>query len=1134
MTTPSHAPSNFAFLDERFPLLARFGRLAERNVEIDPNTCLMKLGMLGETVVHLIYDIDGIEQQEGDTAAQRIQRLVYDGSIDRSLADVLHRLRKKRNLAAHEGLDSAEDAQALLPMAHSVAEWFYETYGDYRYEHHAFVPPARLAAEVVARVAAERRARSEAERQAEAARDERDAAAAAASSHPQPATRDERRAQAQKAAAHRYKTEAETRMEIDAQLRRVGWEADTLHLTYASGARPEKGKNRAIAEWPTAHGSADYMLFCGMQMVAVVEAKAQQKDIPSVLDGQARGYAASVRETDADYTIGHWQGYDVPFIFATNGRPYLAQYEEKSGIWFQDLRDPMNLARALHGWISPDGIADLLARELAAPPAPTLQKTLDDELTDPTGLALRPYQVAAVHAAAQAVADGLRSILLAMATGTGKTRTVLAMIYRFLRTGRFHRILFLVDRTVLGSQAEDAFRAVHLGELQSLLQIYNVQGLDDPATLARETRVQVATVQSLVRRILSPADDDTMPAVTDFDLVIIDEAHRGYVLDRDMSDDELLYRDQRDYMSKYKSVVEYFDAVRIALTATPALHTTEIFGAPVYTYSYREAVIDGYLVDHDAPVRLSTALSRGGIHYAKGETAELLDPETGELLNGAQLADELDFDVSDFNKNVITEAFNREVLRYIATHYDPTSRREGKMLIFAASDAHADLVVQILRELYEGQCPPDAIRKITGTIENGNQKKIRAAVQRFKNEQYPSIVVTVDLLTTGVDVPEITNLVFLRRVKSRILFEQMLGRATRLCPSIGKDRFTIYDCVGTYDILERVSSMKPVAAQTHDTVEKLLAGVESAKAALAAAPSAAAEKTLHVAIEAAVARLQRKAKRLTAEERTDVGEALGQPLRTFLAGLRTAPAAAAAAALLTHRATLAALEETRAPRKGIVVDHHADGALEATTGYGESGTERPEDYLAAFTRYIAENRDRVEALRLACTSPKDLTYQDLKQLRKALAASCFTERALTSAYQTGAGGAGGTKADTVADIISLIRRATLGTPLMSRKDRIHHAVERVLAHLRQRPDFTKAQENVLRNIENFFETDENYVIHVQTFDEDPDFQESGGSKRYNKIFAGRLADVIDELNEYLYDDTPAGLLHAIMKIAGWK
>lgn len=173
-----------------------------------------------------------------------------------------------------------------------------------------------------------------------------------------------------------------------------------------------------------------------------------------------------------------------------------------------------------------------------------------------------------------------------------------------------------------------------------------------------------------------------MPAVSDFDLVIIDEAHRGYILDKEIGEDEVLYRDQIDYQSKYRCVVEYFDAVKIALTATPALQTTEIFGQPVFKYTYREAVIEGYLVDHDAPHELTTKLSKEGIHYKKGDTVVQYDPVTGEITNSECLEDELDFDVEAFNRQVITESFNRTVLSEIARDLDPESPDvQGKTLI---------------------------------------------------------------------------------------------------------------------------------------------------------------------------------------------------------------------------------------------------------------------------------------------------------------------------------------------------------------------------------------------------------------------------------------------------------------------
>lgn len=198
----------------------------------------------------------------------------------------------------------------------------------------------------------------------------------------------------------------------------------------------------------------------------------------------------------------------------------MEQFKTKSGIWFLDLREPSNAPMALHGWISPNGIMERLEKDIQAG-NDALQSMPYDLLTDKDGLNLREYQVKAIKAAEKAVIDGQREVLIAMATGTGKTRTVLGMIYRFLKTNRFKRILFLVDRTSLGDQASDVFKEVKLEELMTLDEIYNIKGLDEK-TVDKETRIQVATVQSLVKRILYN-ESDVMPAVTDFDLIIIDD-----------------------------------------------------------------------------------------------------------------------------------------------------------------------------------------------------------------------------------------------------------------------------------------------------------------------------------------------------------------------------------------------------------------------------------------------------------------------------------------------------------------------------------------------------------------------------------------------------------------------------------
>ena len=735
----------------------------------------MKLGMIGETIVNLIFTYDKLPLPYDNTAVNRIDTLYREGLITHDLADILHALRKKRNLAVHENYASVEDGKALIQMAYSLTEWFMQTYGDWNYQSKPFVMPSNRAATIAV------------DKAAEEANEDRlmDAAAKVAAAAPA-VSMDDRRKQAGKAAGRRFKSEAETRYLIDEQLRKVGWEVDTEKLRYSKGTRPAKGHNIAIAEWPTDStvgnkGYVDYALFVGTQLVATVEAKAIHKDIPSVIDYQCKDYSRNIRAADAKYQIGSWGKFKVPFTFATNGRPYLEQYDTKSGVWFLDLRQPDNVPKAMKGWMSPTGMMEQLEKDIQAKDQ-ALKAMPYDLLRDKDGLNLREYQLKAIQAAENAILNGQQSILLAMATGTGKTRTILGMIYRFLKTGRFRRILFLVDRTSLGEQATDVFKEVKLEDLMTLDDIYNIKGLEDK-TADKETRIQVATVQSMVKRILYNGED-TMPAVTDFDLVIIDEAHRGYILDKEMGEDELLYRDQTDYQSKYRSVVEYFDAVKIALTATPALQTTEIFGQPVYKYTYREAVIEGYLVDHDAPHELKTKLSQEGIHYKKGDTVTVYDTVTGEITNSELLNDELDFDVDKFNRKVITEPFNRAVLEEIARDIDPeTPEVQGKTLIYAVDDQHADLIVKILKEIYaKTGVDNDAIMKITGSVGGGNKKKVEEAIKRFKNERYPSVVVTVDLLTTGIDVPEITTLVFMRRVKSRILFEQMLGRATRLCP----------------------------------------------------------------------------------------------------------------------------------------------------------------------------------------------------------------------------------------------------------------------------------------------------------------------------------------------------------------
>lgn len=317
-----------------------------------------------------------------------------------------------------------------------------------------------------------------------------------------------------------------------------------------------------------------------------------------------------------------------------------------------------------------------------------------------------------------------------MATGTGKTRTAIGLSYRLIKSNRFKRILFLTDRRLLAEQAFGDFQDKKVENFNTFAEIYGVSSLKDVLPDA-DSRLHFATVQGLIKRLFYSDDENKKSLTIDsYDCIIVDEAHRGYNLDHELDDDDLDFRDQNDYVSQYKRVIEYFDAFVIGLTATPALHTTQIFGTPVFTYSYREAVIDNRLVDHEPPFLIKTKLSEEGIVWKQGEKPKAYNPETNSIEELAALEDELHIEVDQFNKRVITENFNRTVIKELVQHIDPDG--EGKTLIFAVRDSHADMIVNILFEEYEAigvDVNRDAIRKITGNVYDPSE-----LTRLFRNE----------------------------------------------------------------------------------------------------------------------------------------------------------------------------------------------------------------------------------------------------------------------------------------------------------------------------------------------------------------------------------------------------------------
>lgn len=359
-------------------------------------------------------------------------------------------------------MDSSDKSKELLPVAYSLCLWFVGTYGtqtkiDFKpYELPQEIKTEKKKFKVVIKV---KKHEELSPVQVEEDKHENqliEQSITQVAKAPK-ITIGERKRKSVNIENQRPFTEAEIREKIDEQLRKVGWEVDTQKLNFKTqNTLPKKGHNMAIAEWETDslvynNGYADYALFIGEQLVGIIEAKAECKDIPNAIDCHCKEYASHIKSEDKKYIAGAWGKYQVPFVFATNGRQYIKQYEIKSGVWFDDLRKPSESPKAMSGWMHPEGLQKLLKENTEA--LPKLKELGDEDLRDSKGLNMRDYQIEAIHAVNNAIDDGQKNILVATATDTGKTRTFLALIYRFLKSNRFKRILVLVDRNSLGTQA---------------------------------------------------------------------------------------------------------------------------------------------------------------------------------------------------------------------------------------------------------------------------------------------------------------------------------------------------------------------------------------------------------------------------------------------------------------------------------------------------------------------------------------------------------------------------------------------------------------------------------------------------------------------------------------------------------
>jgi type I restriction enzyme R subunit len=876
---------------------------------------------------------------------------------------------------------------------------------------------------------------------------------------------------------------------IDPQLAASGWlvgASDPDRLLAAC-------THDALTEFPTANGPADYLLVAG-QPLAVVEAKKLTLGPQNVLT-QAERYARGI-----DGSPFNFAGLRVPFLYATNGEV----------IWFHDVRHPLNRSRRIAGFHTPTALAEMLGRDFDAACSWFTATPNSHPL-------LRPYQIEANTSIEQAISARKRQMLVAMATGTGKTFTLVNQVYRLMKSGVGRRILFLVDRRALAAQAVNAFASFEPEPGLKFDKIYEVYsqrfrredlGEDtrfDESVLPRDylldpkpghAFVYVCTIQRMAINLFGrqaafepgddQADDDAEQLdipIHAFDLIVADECHRGYTSAE---------------LSLWRNTLDHFDAIKVGLTATPAAHTKAYFTDVVYRYEYERAVRQGYLVDFDA-VTIRSNVRMSGVFLQEGEQVGLIDPETGtEQLD--QLEDERQIDTTEIERKVTAPDSNRKIIEEIKKYALDHEQRYGrfpKTLIFAANDvahfSHADQLVNLCREAFgRGD---SFVQKITGspTVDRPLQR-----IREFRNRPNPAIVVTVDMLSTGVDIPALEFIVFLRPIKSRILWEQMLGRGTRRCNDLDppKSHFTVFDCFdGTL-----LAYFKKVSAFTIEppdrpsrTVQEIIDAVWQ-------------NRDRPYNVRCLVKRLQRIDKEMSGEARDLFASFIpGGDVARLAKELpgKIASDFGATMQLLRNPAFQDLLVDYPRPKKTFVVAYPTEDTVTSDLLVREGGVEcKHADYLAAFARFVKENPLPIEAISIFLNRPQDWSTDALAELRQKLAAAPqrFTpdnlEKAHAARYHKN-----------LVDIISMVKHAAKqDEPLLTAQER----VQRALTRIRADREFTEEQEKWLDRLHDHLVV--GLCIDQDDFGNVPILLDAGGWSKADKVFRGELHVLIEQLN----------------------
>ncbi len=926
--------------------------------------------------------------------------------------------------------------------------------------------------------------------------------------------------------------EEKARQQIDAQLLAGGWLVQDYKAVDFSA-----GRGIALREVPLKTGPCDYLLLVDRQALGVIEAKKEGTTLSTVADQSGR-YASSLPDLLAAGRTGR-----LPFLYESTGVE----------TYFRDERDPDPRSRRVFAFHRPETLAawsaepDTLRTRLRAMPAAHLLATHG----------MRECQIEAITGLETSFAENRPRALIHMATGAGKTFTACAFTYRLIKYAGARRILFLVDRANLGEQARDEFHRFRTPDTGRLFtELYNVQHLTSPH-LDDVCRVTICTIQRLYSILrgeeLAEGADDLSGAefaaalggtrtrdvaynpavpIEKFDFIVTDECHRS------------IY-------NLWRQVLEYFDGFLIGLTATPAPQTIAYFHQNrVAEYNHERAVSDGVNVGYDV-YRIKTRVTEAG---GKVEKGFLIDhrSKASRAARQAVLADDLDYTPADLDRSVVVPDQIRTVLRTyrdaVFTELFPGRTLVPKTLIFAKDDSHAEDIVGICREVFgKGN---DFCKKITYQAKHpvtGKPAKSKELIKEFCLSPTLRIAVTVDMIATGTDIKPLEVLIFLRDVRSRVYFEQMKGRGTRVLTSTdlqsvsgedarAKTRFIIVDAIGVCESDKTES--RPLDRQPTVPLKSLLQRVLF--------PAGRDEDTL-TTLAARLARLDRE---LEPAQRQQIIDAAGGHTPATLAGalLRASDPDA-----IAERATgkpgaspeEVAPEHYEATRQQLITEacapfdkpklretlealkRETEQALDIYTpdevlsqGFDAAARAKAAGLVQAFRDYLTQHQAEIDALQILYSRPyqQRLTEQMLKELEKKLRDNhaTWTEDRLWDAFAVTVPTKvkGRSQAGRFADLVALVRFALEQQPVLAPfADSVSERFQEWLMDKAQAGTvFTPEQLSWLHLIREHIAT----AISIEPEDlELSPFSQHGGLGKAHQLFGDGLNSLLEELNETL-------------------